>query len=61
MMREDMGDYFTRLRTAPAQLPAPPVAAVAGPPPAQQHALGPIRNNGLQERRKKQTSISEFV
>ena len=35
MMREDMADYFARLRAAhaPAQLPPPPVA-VAGPPPA---------------------------
>ena len=41
MMREDMADYFARLRAAPAQLPPPPVAAVAGPSPDP--ALGPIR------------------
>ena len=36
MNREDMADYFARLRAAPAQLPAPPAAAIAPPPIAQQ-------------------------
>ena len=56
MMHDDMADYFQRLRAAPAQ---PNVAAVAGPPPAP--ATGPIRNNGLKEKRQKQMSIESFV
>ena len=40
MMREDMAEYFARLRAAhaPAPAPAPIVAALAEPPPAP--ALG---------------------
>ena len=43
MLREDMGDYFARLRAAhaPPPAPAPIVAAIAEEPPAH---TGPIRS-----------------
>ena len=41
MMHDDMRDYFTRLRAAPAQLPPPPVAAVAGP--IVEQPAGPVK------------------
>ena len=58
MLRDDMADYFARLRAppAPAAVPPPAVVAVAGPP-----TLGPIRNNGLQEKRKKQMRLDNFA
>ena len=56
MLREDMADYFARLRAAHAPAPPPAVAAVAAPAPAPAPivaaiaepppATGPIRNNG---------------
>ena len=61
MLREDMADYFARLRAARAPLPArarAPVAAIAGPPPAH---TGPIRSGpastGKAKRQKQLTLI----
>ena len=62
MMREDMADYFARLRAAhaPAAAPAPIVAAVAEPPPAPAHT-GPIRSGpastGKAKRQRQMTLI----
>ena len=57
MMRDDMADYFARLRAAHA--PAPPVAAVAVPPVPP--VLGPIRSgpasSGKAKRQKQMTLI----
>ena len=61
MMREDMADYFARLRAAHAHAPAPapPVAAVAVPPVPP--VLGPIRSgpasSGKAKRQKQMTLI----
>ena len=54
MLREDMADYFARLRAAPA----PPVAAVIAEPPAH---TGPIRSgpasSGKAKRQRQMTLI----
>ena len=64
MLREDMADYFARLRAAhappppAAPAPAPPVAAVIAEPPAH---TGPIRSGpastGKAKRQRQMTLI----